>query len=177
MQEAVIWPDLLIVGVIIVSVIVGIFRGFIQESISLITWIGAIIVGVLFTKALVPFMTFTSVAFIRSLAAFMILFVLTVFLGAVINYFIGKMIRKTPFSAPDRILGSLFGFFRGVVLVSIGVLLAGLTSLTETPTWQSSRTIAHFEKVAIWCKERLPEKYAKSFQFDEDESEAPITEE
>jgi membrane protein required for colicin V production len=167
-EVSVSWPDIIIIAVIVLSVIIGIFRGLIQESISLVTWVGAIIVGVVFTQEFSPYMTFTDVPFIRSLSAFMILFVLTVFLGAIVNFFIGKLVRKTPFSVPDRVLGSVFGFARGAILVTIAVLLTGLTQFTQTKTWQESKLIQEFEKVAIWMKDRLPEKYAQPFNFDDE---------
>lgn len=168
------WPDIIIVAVIAISVIIGIFRGFIQEMVSLTTWVGAIILGVLFTQELVPYMTFTDVAFVKSLVSFMAIFVAVVFVGALINYFIGKVIRKTPFTIPDRILGSVFGFLRGVILVSIAVLLGGLTSVTQTDVWKESRAIQEFEKMAIWIKNRLPERFAEPFKF-EDEGEEKDT--
>lgn len=171
MSTTVIWPDILIFSIILISVIFGIFRGFIQESISLVTWVGAIIMGVVFTSDLAPVMTFTDEPFIRSLVAFMLLFVLTVFLGALVNSLVGKLVRKTPFSIPDRVLGSIFGLFRGVVLVTVAVLLAGLTSFTQTETWQKSRSIQEVEKVAVWLKARLPERFAEPFNFDDEEGE------
>ena len=78
---------------------------------------------------------------------------------------IGSFVRRTPFSLPDRILGSAFGLLRGVALVSILILLAGLTPFPEAPWWQGSYSIAKFQNFAIWLKDRLPDETAKVFRF------------
>src|SRR5579872_5678641 len=124
-------PDLIIVGLIALSVLIGVIRGFIKELISLITWIVAICLAVMFTEPLSKLMTFTSHEMLQMLVAFLIIFVGTIFAGAVFNFIIGSFIRQTPFSIPDRILGSFFGFLRGLVFMTILVLLGGLTSFPQ----------------------------------------------
>lgn len=158
-------PDLIISGMIVLSVLIGVARGFVKESISLITWLVALALSILYAGDLSDHMTFTKVTLIRSLTSFLLIFVSIVFVGAIVNYMVGSFIRKTPFSAPDRILGSLFGLLRGVAFVSILVLLAGLTPLTEAPWWQTSYMVSKFQVYAIWLKDRLPDEHAKEFRF------------
>lgn len=158
-------PDLIISGMIGLSILIGVTRGFVKESISLITWIVAITLSLLFASNLAGVMTFTEVPIIRSLAAFLVIFVSVIFVGAFVNYMVGSFIRKTPFSAPDRALGSIFGLLRGVAFVSIMVLLAGLTPLPEAPWWKQSYMVSQFQVFAVWIKERLPEENAKVFHF------------
>ncbi|MGE4350203.1 MAG: CvpA family protein [Candidatus Berkiella sp.] len=159
------WPDILILAVIIFSILIGLFRGFIKESISLVTWISAIVLAIVFSGPFSSILTFTKEPFIRTIAAFFIIFILTVLVGSIINFFVGKLVRSTPFSSPDRVLGGAFGLFRGVVIVTIVVLLAGLTPLTKADTWTSSYSIEKFEVLALWVKDRLPEEHAKPFKF------------
>lgn len=158
-------PDLIISSMIGLSILIGIARGFVKESISLITWLVAIALSILYAGDLSEHMTFTKVTLVRSLISFLLIFVSIVLVGAIINYMVGAFIRKTPFSAPDRILGSLFGLFRGVAFVSVLVLLAGLTPLPEAPWWQSSYMVSRFQVFAIWLKDRLPDEHAKVFRF------------
>jgi len=158
-------PDLVIAGIIVLSILIGILRGLVKESISLVTWIVAICLAVMYSEPLSTHMTFTSVGFVRNLTAFLLIFVGTVFVGALINFAIGGFIRKTPFSLPDRVLGSLFGLLRGMVFVTILVLLGGLTPFPETPWWKNSYAVSHFQELAIWLKDRLPDENAKVFNF------------
>src|SRR5262245_37624729 len=131
-------PDLIIIGVISLSIIIGIFRGLIKESISLATWISAIVLAVIYAASLSVHMTFTKVPFIKNLTAFLIIFIGIIFIGAIFNYSISSLVRKTIFSVPDRALGSFFGLFRGVVLIGILTLLAGLTPFPEEKWWKES---------------------------------------
>ncbi|HRE30652.1 MAG TPA: CvpA family protein [Candidatus Berkiella sp.] len=162
-------PDIIISGLIIVSILIGIVRGFIKELISLITWIVAIVLATMFTSELAEHMTFTKTPYIRLLCAFLLIFVGVVFVGAIFNYFIGTFVRKTPFSVADRVLGSIFGLFRGVVLLVILVLLGGLTFLPKESWWQTSYFIPRVQVLSLWLKEQLPEEYAKAFKFADDE--------
>jgi membrane protein required for colicin V production len=159
------WPDIFIAAVIFLSVIIGLLRGLIKESISLVTWVIAIILAVIFSPELAKHMTFTQVAFIQTVTAFFIIFISAVLVGSIFNFLVGKLIRKTPFSAPDRALGGIFGLLRGVVVVTVVVLLAGLTPVPTSSWWQQSFSIEKFEVLAVWVKERLPEDYAKPFKF------------
>jgi len=158
-------PDLIIAGMIVLSILIGIARGFVKESISLVTWIVAIVLSILYSGSLAEYMTFTKVTLVRSLTAFLLIFLSIIFAGAIVNYTVGTLVRKTPFSAPDRVLGFAFGFLRGVVFVSILVLLAGLTPLPEAPWWQGSYMVSRFQVFAIWLKDRLPDEHAKVFHF------------
>ncbi len=161
-------PDLIIGGIMLLSVLVGIVRGFVKESISLITWVVAIGLAVVYTSQLSLHMTFTSSSFVRNLSAFLILFVGTVFIGAIINYIVGGMIRKTPFSAPDRVLGSVFGVLRGAFFITVMVLIAGLTPFPKEKWWQDSYAIGQFQVLALWLKDRLPDENASVFRFTEE---------
>lgn len=157
--------DLLVGGSIFLSVLIGITRGFVKESISLITWLVAIGLSIFYAGSVSSHITFTKIGLVKNLIAFLIIFVGIVFLGAIINYMVGSFVRRTPFSVPDRILGSAFGLLRGVALVTILVLLAGLTPFPEAPWWQSSYTINKFQGFALWLKDRLPDDIAKVFRF------------
>lgn len=165
------WPDIVIVSVIFFSILVGLLRGFVKELLSLVSWGLAIALAVMYSGAFSQVLTFTKEPFIRTVAAFFIIFISTVLVGALVNFFIGKLVRSTPFSGPDRVLGSGFGLLRGVVIVTVVVLLAGLTPLTKEDWWKASYSVERFETMAIWVKERLPEEHAKPFNFPDRKSQ------
>jgi len=66
---------------------------------------------------------------LRTIAAFGILFVITLMLGALVNYLIGQLVDKTGLTGTDRILGLAFGFARGTLLITVLLMLARLTPL------------------------------------------------
>jgi len=94
-----------------------------------------------------------------------VLFVSIVLLGGLLNYLARQLVDKTGLTATDRALGMIFGVGRGIVIVSILVLLAGLTSVPEDPWWGESMLMAHFQDLAMWFRSMLPDDMAERIQY------------
>ena len=63
-------------------------------------------------------------------------------------------------------LGVIFGVSRGIIVVAILVLLAGLMpSIPAEPWWKESMLMVHFQDVAIWIRGFLPPDVAKNIVF------------
>ena len=86
------------------------------------------------------------------IAACIILFVVTLLVGALINFLIGELIRVTGLSGTDRFLGMVFGAARGALLVVVLVGLLSLAPVQEDVWWQQSVLLPHFLMVADWSK-------------------------
>ena len=72
---------------------------------------------------------------------------------------------RSGLSATDRALGMVFGIARGIVIVAVMVMLAGLTTLPEDPWWRESLLLTHFQDVAIWLRGFLPPDIAEDIHF------------
>lgn len=152
-----IWIDYSIIGMILISSIIGLFRGFIKEAFSLIIWVFAIWVGLTFGQEFSHFLEgIISVPSLRISAAFGILFIITLILGALVNYLLSELVKKTGLTGSDRFAGMIFGIGRGLVVISIAVMLAGLTPLPEDPWWKESTLIPPFQSLAVWFRDHLP---------------------
>lgn len=158
-------PDLIALGLIAISILISLVRGFVKELISVLSWILAAWLSVRHSQTLSNYITFTEVQSLRVFLAFLIIFVVMIFLGATVNFMVGHFVRKTPFSAADRVLGMVFGAARGVVILSVLVLLGGLTPLPRDAWWQESYAIVRAQKVAIWMKGFLPTEVGQYFNF------------
>jgi len=102
---------------------------------------------------------------IRIFTAFFSLFIVTLILGALVNHLISQIVEKTGLTGTDRALGILFGLLRGVAIVTLLVLIAGATPMTEDSWWQNALLLEHFEKMAIWVKTFLPTDIAEYIHF------------
>ena len=161
-----IWIDYSIIALIFISLIIGLFRGFIQEALSLVTWVAAIWVGLTFSHELSRFLeSFISYPSARIAAAFVILLLLTLIVGSIIGFLLGELVKKTGLTGSDRFAGMIFGIGRGILVVAVLVMLAGLTPLPEDPWWKESQLIPAFQSLAVWLREHLPEDIAGYFQF------------
>ena len=160
------WIDLVIIGIISLSALISLIRGFVKESISLVTWVVA---GVLALRYYAPMADllepFINSVNLRQWVGGGILFVATLIVGAIVNFIVSQLVSKTGLSGTDKALGVVFGAARGVLIVTMIVLLAGLTPMPEAPWWQKSVTIEYFQQLAVWVKGVIPADAVGQFNF------------
>jgi len=149
-----IWTDWVIVGIIALSGLLSLKRGFLREAMSLITWVVAFVIARLFSGVLsahiAPFLPDPAASL---MAAFAILFVLTLLCGSLIQMLIIALVRATGLSATDRLLGVGFGVVRGGFVVIVTVALLRMTPVAANDWWQSSSLIPHFVLLEGWTKD------------------------
>jgi membrane protein required for colicin V production len=152
-----IWIDYTIIALILISSVIGLLRGFIREAFSLVIWVIAIWVGLTFSREFSSFLEdLMSIPSARIATAFAVLFFVTLILGALISYLLGELVKKTGLTGSDRFAGMIFGIARGLVVVAIIVMLAGLTPLPEDSWWKESTLIPPFQSLAIWLRDHIP---------------------
>lgn len=177
--------DGVILIIVLISVMLGIFRGFVKESISVIAWILAVWVAISFCDTASTYVPASVESpTVRLALAFGGLFVLTLVVGAIINQIVGLLVSKSGLSGTDRILGFMFGAIRGLVFITVLVLLATSFSpgMKEKPWWQSSLSLPYFDSLAtqlynylpVTVQERLNPPSGREVQESE-ESVAPVT--
>lgn len=151
------WIDYIIVGIIVISSLISLIRGFIREALSLASWIIAFWVALTFNSRLSvllqPYLTDKS---IRTVVSFFVLFAGALIIGAFVNYLISTLVEKTGLSGTDRLLGIVFGFGRGVLLVAILLLVAQVSTLPSSDNWKQSQLVPIMQPVEIWLKGYLP---------------------
>lgn len=152
-----IWIDYAIIGLILISSIIGLIRGFIREAFSLTLWVLAIWVGLTFSREFSVFLEgMIDYPSARIAAAFAVLFFVTLILGAMVNYLLGELVKRTGLTGSDRFAGMVFGIARGFVVVAIIIMLAGLTPLPEDSWWKESVLIPPFQSLAVWLHDHVP---------------------
>lgn len=133
------WLDYAILAVLALSALISLVRGFVREVLSLAVWIAAFWIGIRFSEPLsVHLVDYIASPSLRLGAAFAGLFVVTLLLGALLNYLAGQLVGRTGLTGTDRFIGVFFGVARGLVVVAILMLAAGLTALPRESWWQES---------------------------------------
>jgi membrane protein required for colicin V production len=160
------WIDLFFIAVIALSALISLIRGFVKESISLVTWVVA---GVLALRYYTPMAEllepFINASTLRQWVGGGILFVATLVVGAIVNWIVSQLVSKTGLSGTDKTLGVVFGAARGVLIVTMLVLLASLTPMPETSWWQESAMIDIFQQLAEWTRSVIPADAVGKFNF------------
>ena len=158
--------DYAILGILLISSFISLVRGFVKEALSLAGWILAFWISLSFAVPLSKLLASSmDDPTLRLIIAFVVLFILTLIVSAVINFFASRLVQRTGLTGTDRFLGVIFGFLRGALLVSVLVLLAGLTSLPKESWWDDSFLLFRFQAIAMWIRELLPADVAASFNF------------
>jgi membrane protein required for colicin V production len=161
-----IWVDIAILVIVSISALVSLLRGLIKEVLSLLAWVLAFWVAITFADPFAgAFAGHIETPSLRLVVAFLILFIATLLVAGLVNFLIGKLVAKTGLSGTDRVLGMVFGIVRGIAVVAILVLLAGLTRVPQDPWWSQSMFIHHFQTLATWVIGFLPDSLAAHFSY------------
>ena len=175
------YADYAVLGIIAVSILVGAIRGFIKEVFALAVWAAAFVVAFQYSGVLASYLEgHIELPSARMALAFAGLFLVILLIGGLLTYLVGLMVEKTGLSGSDRLLGGVFGGVRGLALVLVLLLLAGLTPVPNDPWWQQSRSIQSLLPLAEWSAQYLPETIREHLDFsatDEETMEEETTEE
>ena len=148
------WADWVVIALISISGLLSLKRGFVKEALSLLTWVAAFIIARLFADQLSAVLAgYIDTPSARVVAAFILLFVVVLFAGALINNLIGMLIKATGLSSTDRVLGMAFGIARGCILVVVAVALLAMTPVTQDRWWAESSLIPHFRMMEGWTRQ------------------------
>ncbi|MGN6739096.1 CvpA family protein [Dyella sp.] len=156
------WTDYFIAGVLAVSVLIGLWRGLVAEVLSLAIWIGSIWVAWAFGPSVAAYFEHSiHTPELRLVTGYGICVVAVLIVGALVNAIFRRLVAGAGLSGPDRALGMLFGFARGVLLVALMVFLLGFTAVTREPWWRQSLLLPQFQTVAIAVGRHLPASTAR----------------
>lgn len=153
-----VWVDVLILLVVAVSTLISLLRGFFREVLSLIAWVLAFWLAIAFAGAVATHLGFVSDSeVVRSVTAFVGIFVVALLVGAVVNHLVGVLVKSTGLGGTDRVIGMVFGFARGVAVVAALVVVGIVAGLDSEPWWQQSKLIEGLMPVAAWMHGFLPQ--------------------
>lgn len=151
-------PDLVLLGLVVLSVIVGFWRGFIKEVFALAVWIFAFVAAFHFSGFVADRLeTWVTVPSAQQGLAFAGIFLLIIIAGGLLTWLISQLVEKTGLSGTDRVFGAVFGAARALILLLALIIVAGFTPVPEDPWWDESRVIQSLLPLADWSTQYLPE--------------------
>jgi membrane protein required for colicin V production len=146
--------DLLILGVLVVSMVLGLIRGFVREAVAVLAWLGGLWLAWRYAPLIEPLLggavgeppvsTWTA----RALIVLAVLIV-----GWLVAGILSHLLRHSGLSLlVDRLLGATFGLLRGAVVVAVFVLLGQFVEMTEVAWWQQSKLLPYAAELAGWIQ-------------------------
>ncbi len=161
------WFDVVLLVVICLSLMYGLMRGFVREIISLITWIAAFFIAILFSSDLsVYFSQYIKTEFLVNLISFLTLFIVTLIVGALVNYIISQFVQKSGMTIADRFLGAVFGFCRGILVCILIIFLLSNTSLQDKKWFQNASLTFQLQNISAWVQDRVVPVTQKAINSD-----------
>jgi len=152
--------DIAIIFVITVSSLVGLIRGFTRELMSIIAWVLAIYCAINFHEPIGQYLLkFINNEWVSNIAAMIAIFVVVLFLFSMVGFLISKAVAATGIKGTDRVLGSVLGLVRGVLIIGCFIVIGSIFNVQNTNWWQNSKLIDQFVPVANTINNILPEKF------------------
>lgn len=146
--------DYLIIGVLVLSMLLGLLRGFVREAVGVISWLGGLWLGWRYAHVLEPYLGGSiGEPPVSTWAARTLIVIAVLVIGWLIAGILTYMLRHSGLSIMvDRLLGLLTGFIRGAVVVAVFVLLGQFVQLTQTHWWRGSRLMPYASEAAGWLQ-------------------------
>lgn len=158
--------DYAVLAIIGLSILLSMMRGFLREVLALAGWVAAFFVAKLYTLELAPLLPEAIPSeTLRLLAAFVILFLATLLVTSLLAIALSEVFKKVGLGWLDRWLGAIFGLARGVIIVGVLVLLAGLTSIPQDARWRNAMFSAPLEALVMSGLPWMPQGVAKHIKF------------
>lgn len=125
--------DWIVVVVVSISVLIGIYRGFGREVLSVLGWVTAFVAASLFAPTLSGSMSgFIDNATLRYLLSRGLVFIGVLAIFGVLGNIVANQLKQPGFNLSNRVLGGAFGFVRGLVIIMvISLVLQALVPESE----------------------------------------------
>lgn len=146
--------DWVIVVVLALSVLISLWRGFAREALSLVGWVVAFLVANLFVSQLASVLdglinNLTG----RYVASYVILFVAALMACSFLAIVVSKLIRVTGLSVLDRLLGTVFGLARGLIIILVTVFVVRALLPPRDIQWLAqSQFMPHLDLLSQWAQ-------------------------
>jgi membrane protein required for colicin V production len=152
--------DLILLGVMLISGLLAMVRGFMREILSIAAWgCAALVTLYSFTKLLPTAKTYFNNDTVASVVVVAGVFVGTLIVVSIITVRISDMILDSRIGALDRTLGFLFGLARGLLIVVVAFLFfTWLVPEKQRPDWVSNaKSRVVLQGTGDWLMALLPD--------------------
>lgn len=157
-MSGLVWVDYLLLGIVALSGIVGLFRGFVKEALSLGVWVVGIWCAWRFAGLAAEQMTgWVEDPVLRLWAARLVVLVGVLILGGLATALLSFLLHQTGLTGTDRLLGGIFGLGRGSVLGAVVVIALQFAGFDKDPWWGESKLIPYAQPVADLLRDATAE--------------------
>ena len=158
--------DYFFISIIFVSFLIGCYRGFTRELFSLAGWIFAFYFANHFSGDLLKYVPFDFGEHINFIIIYMVIFVIILLIASFLAALLNKLIQNIGLGFFNIIMGSIFGFMRGVLITFILIFLVQKTSLISGTILAESKTIPAIKLAIEISLSYLPYEWSNKVKYD-----------
>jgi membrane protein required for colicin V production len=161
------WVDYGIIAVVGISLIIGLFRGFVREVVSLVVWVAAVLLTLHYLPAIEAALSpSVSSEYVRYSILIIGVLVVTLFVSWLLGKVLTKVVSSVGLGFTNRFVGLLFGLIRGILIVAFLVILLPQTDLKASPAFADSKLLPSVQPLAGWLGKMIPTDWAQRIKQD-----------
>jgi len=157
--------DYTVLTVLGLSLLWALLRGFVRELMAIVGWVAAVVLSSVFTQPLAKSLPDSLGPVLSNVLAFVVIFIGVWVISGFGGLLLGRLVQAAGLGWSDRLLGAVLGLMRGLIIVLLLVMLAGLTPLPREPVWRDAVLSAPLETAVMAVKPLLPEDLAKRLRY------------
>ncbi len=158
--------DYFVIAVLVISLLLGLWRGMIGEIIALTAWVLAFIAAREWgEEAASMFLARITDPTVRLLVAWTLIFIAVLALMALLRLLLRSLLKALGMTITDRLLGLFFGLARGVLILLILVAAGGMTPLPQEQWWREAQCAPPLETAVLAGRPWLPPDVAGQIRF------------
>lgn len=154
--------DWILLAVLLVSLVVGAWRGLVYEVLSVLGWAASFYVAQWAAPQVATLLPLQSASEpVRYAAAFVLIFIAAVFAAGLLAFLLKKLVEAMGLRPVDRTLGAAFGLVRGLILLLAATVVISMTAFRSSNWWLESQGAVALTATLKGLKPVLPEQFAK----------------
>jgi len=151
------WVDLALIGLFVISVLLGAWRGLVFELMTIAGWIVAYLACPFVAPLVERFIPIDKVGPTMLHALGLVLaFVLVLLVWGIAAKLIRAVIHATPLGVIDRLGGAGFGVLRAVLLALLTTVIVAMTPAVHSAPWVESQIVPYLQVTLTQVKPLLP---------------------
>jgi membrane protein required for colicin V production len=158
--------DLALIAIVAFSALFAFARGIVRELIALATWVAALIAAFTYSGTVANWLSGLDMSAVgKHVLAFALILIAVLVAGALLARTLSSVVKAIGLGFVDRLLGAVFGVARGIALVVLFALVAGVTMLPKQDWWQNAMLGRSLAEAALALKPYLPRVWAERLDF------------
>ena len=151
------WFDYVMIGLVVLSVVISFFRGFVREAISLCVWAIGLLAAFKFAPLLEQHIhKITNWDMMSYALAFMVIFISVWLVGLLISLVVRTITSGVGLGFVDRLLGVCFGVVRGGLVVAVLLMFISMSPHKDDGFVQGSKIAPRFNRVVALMDHHIP---------------------